>query len=167
MIQFAKLGDSWCYRFVDTNSFLDSIGWQRGKSMDDAIGRGTKMYRAVYSNSQSDTACEPVVEQLRDDDSRLPRCPKLGGLNDTHGEIHLPGIEIAFGGACPVLGDGLVDGFGVYYRSRGDRWSIEIHNGGAGWEYCERCYAFPDGGYLHRDESISNIMRAIELFRKG
>lgn len=105
------------------------------------------------------------------------REPRLGDFADTHGRIDDDGIEIEFGGAVPVQGNGEVDRHTCYYRSRGRGWSFAVwargvtlhqidHEGTEPiFEYGEDPYAFPDGGWVHREESIDNIRRAVVLFR--
>jgi len=107
------------------------------------------------------------------------REPQTASLDTTIGSIGDDGIEIDFGGACPVQGMGEVDGHTCYYRSRGRGWQFmvwakgvtehQINKHGAEpiFEYDEDPYAFPDGGWLHRDESIANIRRAVTKFREA
>lgn len=101
------------------------------------------------------------------------RAPKLGGLEETCGCVSAEGVYLEFGGACPVQGFGMIHGHPAYYRARGRSWSIEIYPVGtkpeedhvhALWYVHEHPYAFPDGGWLHRDESIDNITRAAAAF---
>lgn len=97
---------------------------------------------------------------------------------DTAGEIHDDGIEISFGGACPVQGNGTIDGYVAYYRSRGTGWSLALYPAGTDLDeypwpkeevgyYAEEAYAFPDGGWLHADESEANIRKAAGILRAG
>jgi len=105
-------------------------------------------------------------------------CPKTGNLAETAGSIGDDGIEIDFGGACPVQGDGTVDGHPCYYRSRGTGWQFAIWEQGVTqeqidgpeaaapiWEYSDDPYAFPDGGWIAASESIDNIRHAVAEFR--
>lgn len=46
---------------------------------------------------------------------------------DTDGVAAGEGYEVTFGGGCPVQGDGVVDGFPCYYRSRGAGWSFSVY----------------------------------------
>jgi hypothetical protein len=105
------------------------------------------------------------------------RNPKLGSCEDTAGAVMDPGVEIEFGGACPVQGWGTVDGLPCYYRSRGDGWQFELRK--EAWdyqmerlefeevvfEYSERCYLWPDGGWVHREVSEKCIRKAVARFR--
>ena len=102
--------------------------------------------------------------------------PKISeGIEETAGQIHEGDIEITFGGACPIQGDGVVDGLVVYYRARATGWSLQFFPAGTDvdahpwpdqiFEYREEPYAFPDGGWLHADESESNIRKAVAAMR--
>jgi hypothetical protein len=103
------------------------------------------------------------------------RHPKLGGFWECHGEYVADGVDIAFAGACPVQGEGLVNGLPAYYRARGESWSLTIASDpcadplcdSGAWSYWESPYYFPDGGWLHRDESIANIRKAVSLYWQG
>lgn len=102
------------------------------------------------------------------------REPRTGSFADTAGSIADDGLTFGFGGACPVQGDGEVDGRVCYYRARARGWqfavwaegvTFEQADCGPVFEYAEDPYAFPDGSWLHRDESIANIRRAVAKFR--
>jgi hypothetical protein len=94
---------------------------------------------------------------------------------DTDGTAAGEGYQVEFGGACPVQGDGAVDGFPCYYRSRGAGWSFSVYAVGVDtyndleaapiWEHAETCYLWPDGGWVHTARSIACIERAVALFR--
>lgn len=95
------------------------------------------------------------------------RIPKLGTLNETSGSIHEDGIDIEWGGACPVQGEGEIDGHECYYRARGEWWSLDLGEDGELFSYSERAYCWPQGGWVHRDESESNIRKAVAKWRKA
>lgn len=153
----AMVGASWACRFIDTGTHYDASGWTRCDNVNDYVNACYKNYPDLKI---------PEIEYLHDDE-RIPIAPRIGDIDETEGAIHDDGINIEFGGACPVQGEGTVDGFGVYYRSRGHGWSLEIYVGGEDpWEYGENLYAWPDGGWIDKSESILNIMKAITKFRK-
>lgn len=90
-----------------------------------------------------------------------------GCASDLSGDVHDDGIEMTFGGGCPVQGQGTIDGLECYYRSRGEGWYVEITMpDGLIWEYGECCYVWPDGGWLHWSESERNIRKAAAEFRE-
>ena len=87
-------------------------------------------------------------------------------LDGTRGHYLAPGVNILFGGACPVQGYGTVDGHPAYYRSRGAGWSLEIElPGGVEWCFWERPYIEPTGGWVAAIVSLRCIERAVEAFR--
>lgn len=82
------------------------------------------------------------------------------------------GLEIDFGGACPVQGDGTIDGRACYYRSRGEGWQFHVAREGTddlfnGWHYEESPYFWPEGGWVSADVSRVCIRRAVEAWRKA
>ena len=96
----------------------------------------------------------------------------VGKYEDTCGSVDDDGIDLPFGGACPVQGDGEVDGRIVYYRSRGEGWQFHVAPVGSddvfaadAWEYGERPYFFPDGGWVPASISQSCIRKAIAKWR--
>lgn len=91
---------------------------------------------------------------------------------ETDGVATGDGYEVPFGGACPVQGDGEVDGHPCYYRSRGKGWSLEVYPVGGDtmtappiFEYGEACYVWPAGGYVRPEISAENVARAVAKFR--
>lgn len=102
--------------------------------------------------------------------ARKPRTS--GDLDETHGVYVAPGVELEFSGACPVQGDGEVDGFPCYYRTRGEGWQFHVATHGGdplddgAFCYWERPYPFPHGGWVHREVSLECIRRGVEAFRK-
>lgn len=93
-------------------------------------------------------------------------------LGETNGSLHEGGLEIEFGGACPVQGFGRVDGLPCYYRSRGEGWQFHVASWPNGdplnedaWEYFERPYFFPQGGWVSPRVSVECIRRAVSLYR--
>ena len=95
---------------------------------------------------------------------------KTGPYHETIGVVCENGIDIEFEGACPVRGEGEVDGHPCYYRSRGTGWSFEVYDRDGTtviWDYCSGVvYHFPDGGWVHADVSRENIREAVKRFRK-
>jgi len=96
--------------------------------------------------------------------------------DDRAGRISAPGIDIIFGGGCPVQGEGTVDGYPCYYRSRGEGWSFEVFPIGtdlespeawppAIYDYAERRYFWPDGGHVASTVSRRCIYKAVQQFR--
>lgn len=103
------------------------------------------------------------------------RRPYMG--EDTCGTYGGPGVWVPFGGACPVQGTGEVDGFGVYYRARGESWSLDVYdceiegNDLPGdehqvWSYHRREYVGYAGGWIDHRESRRNIEIAVKRFRE-
>ena len=99
---------------------------------------------------------------------------RIADLYDTGGRYDAPGVSVEFGGVCPVQGDGTVDGHNCYYRSRGEGWQFHIFDGDYlsetarrvdVWDYWERPYIFPDGGWVHPDVSRACIAKAIAKWR--
>lgn len=91
----------------------------------------------------------------------------------TSGAIEEPGLTIEWGGACPVQGEGTLDGHEVYYRARGEGWSFRVDMCGCGdvygadaWVYSERPYFHPDGGWLAASVSEANIRKAVAKWRE-
>lgn len=101
------------------------------------------------------------------------RRPFMG--ENTNGLYDAPGAWVSFGGACPVQGTGEVDGCGVYYRSRGESWSVEFYDCEVSddlpeddhliWEYRRREYVGFAGGWIDHRESRRNLGIAIRAFR--
>lgn len=94
------------------------------------------------------------------------------GYEATQGFICEDGIDLTWGGACPVQAEGTVDGRAAYYRSRGEGWSLSIAAPGSddvfaddAWDYHEAPYFFPDGGWVATEVSERCIRKAIGLFR--
>ena len=102
------------------------------------------------------------------------RRAKLGRWQETNGTINCETAQIAFSGACPVQGDGMVDGYPCYYRSRGEGWEFCVAATQDGdpldddaFVYHENPYIFPDGGWVHADVSRDCIRRGIEAYRNA
>ncbi len=102
------------------------------------------------------------------------RSVKTGWLDKTSGTYNARGVRVEFCGACPVQGEGTVDGRACYYRSRGEGWQFHVAKPGADdalefeeWVYSERPYLFPDGGWVTADVSRACIAKAVELFREA
>lgn len=92
---------------------------------------------------------------------------------DTVGSIREEGIDIAWGGMCPVQGEGIVDGWAVYYRSRGEGWQFhvaasetEIFDNDV-YFYEKHNYFWPQGGYVASSVSERCIREAITAFRQN
>lgn len=92
--------------------------------------------------------------------------------SDTCGRYDARGISLEFGGACPVQGEGILDGRACYYRSRGEGWQFHVAAEGSddvfaadAWTYSERPYIFPDGGWVSADVSRACIAKAVALLR--
>jgi hypothetical protein len=105
---------------------------------------------------------------------RGARPVEMAGFEKTAGEIVEYGLEISWGGACPVHGEGLVDGRACDYRSRGESWSFSVYRGPKSedmeiptWEHAERPYLFPQGGWVAPYISEACIRRAVSLWRRA
>jgi hypothetical protein len=90
----------------------------------------------------------------------------------TTGCVYDDGLEIEFGGMCPVQGEGIVDGRTCYYRSRGDGWQFHVATADGTdaleheeWEYAEYKYIWPAGGYVAASVSEACIRKAVALWR--
>jgi len=136
-------------------------GWNQDKTEEEAVANARKYLPE---------GTEVIVDHVTVD---LPT-PKLGGEEDEDGYgygcdgvYQAKGVYINFNGACPVQGEGEVDGFGCYYRSRHNGWTLEIKIGGdEPWEYGEWKYVWPEAGWLHRDETMKHIEKAVAKFRE-
>jgi hypothetical protein len=80
-------------------------------------------------------------------------------------------VRVEFSGACPVQGEGHVFGHPCYYRSRGEGWQFHVAATPHGdpladdaWSYSERCYIFPEGGWVRDYVSMSCIARAVDAW---
>jgi hypothetical protein len=109
--------------------------------------------------------------EIRDDGpvAKAPifRVDVTGEFGETQGEIHDDGIAIGWGGACPVQGEGSVDGRVLYYRARGSGWSIDVAEGSPEeFDYGQAPYIWPDGGWLCASESEHNIRIGVAKWRK-
>jgi hypothetical protein len=154
----------------------DINGWQSAPSRD---GSPDPLYTAAFLvgvrlASYGGHALEfKIVEEPS---QREP--PLTGGFDETNGSFNEDGLTIEFGGACPVQGFGTLDGRFVYYRARGDGWSFEVWAEGVDvaddglpepspeWALDRHgTYAWPEGGYLHRDQSILNLREALAAWR--
>lgn len=103
--------------------------------------------------------------------ARSITCSKYDG---TCGSVDDDGIDIQFSGACPVQGEGTVDGREVYYRSRGEGWQFHVAAPGSedalgdeAWEYTEHPYFFPDGGWVDASVSRACIRKAVAKWREA
>jgi len=101
-------------------------------------------------------------------------------LDEMRWSIHEGGVEIDVGGACPVQGEGTVDGCEVYFRSRGEFWSLEItadHDdpfavgagpgGKPGWFFEVGYGAWPDAGWMSGKHSKQCFLSAVNAWRKA
>lgn len=98
-------------------------------------------------------------------------------MSDTSGTYRGKNVSIDFGGACPVQGYGMVDGYPIYYRSRGEGWQFHVYDSGSPdveqhgipnteiFVYTEKPYTWPHGGWITTEESRKNIRKAIGKFR--
>ena len=103
------------------------------------------------------------------------RRPPIGSYEQTQGTVHTLRIFVSFGGACPVQGEGVIDEHPVYYRSRGETWSMDFYAPGTDIEEdlpsesvfstWHRDYIDYDGGWITAAESMRNILQATEEFR--
>jgi len=115
---------------------------------------------------------------VSDDVDEAGRQELLQVLDGMSGHYLEEGVDVPFGGACPVQGEGTLDGHPVYYRSRGTSWSFEVWEKGTPWTNClpegdpifccvESKYEWPNAGWIEASESMANIKKAVELFRSG
>ena len=74
-------------------------------------------------------------------------------LRDTNGEVVEGGIDVRFGGACPVQGYGTIDGRACYYRSRSGDMRLDIFPTAitpeAAWDI------LPDPEWSHGEDSTA------------
>lgn len=111
--------------------------------------------------------CYRILRRL--EGARPTRCAPY---EDTCGSYIAPGVEVYFYGACPVQGDGEIDGRPCYYRSRGEGWSLSVAASpdadpldDDAWVYTEQPYIWPEGGWVHRDVSRACIEKAVAAYR--
>lgn len=155
-------GDRWAFRIAESGfAFLDGRGWYMADNEPDAIEKANEELRTW--NRHLVTKHEVVFDRVE-----VPvRAPRCEGLEGTSGSVDEGGVEIEFGGACPVQGEGTLDGLPIYYRARGSGWSLTVRlSEHESWHYGEDPYAWPDGGWIAAEESIANIKKAVAAFRK-
>jgi hypothetical protein len=81
-------------------------------------------------------------------------------------------------GACPVQGEGFVDGLPVYFRARGARWSFRVSEfpnadpvmvgcKATGWLAQGAYGEFPDAGWMRESHSRAIVEACIRGFRKA
>ncbi|MCC6318267.1 MAG: hypothetical protein IT361_11315 [Gemmatimonadaceae bacterium] len=96
---------------------------------------------------------------------------ELADYDGTAGLLCVDGLDIQWGGACPVQGEGTLDGRECYYRSRGEGWQFHVAGasgdvfGDDAWTHCERRYIFPAGGWVSAAVSERCIRAAVAKFR--
>jgi len=86
-------------------------------------------------------------------------------------------LDIVVGGACPVQGEGKLDGLPIYFRARHDGWSFAIcqkkHDDAVNvawgdspgwWTECDYGSSF-DAGWMSGDHSRLCVMAAIRSWR--
>lgn len=103
------------------------------------------------------------------------RRPPIDGYEATAGLLDAEGIFMRWGGACPVQGEGVIDGHPVYYRSRGEWWSADFFapgtdisdelDGEVVFAAEHHDYISYDGGWITADESRRNLVQATKEFR--
>lgn len=107
------------------------------------------------------------------DDGAVSEAPTLrtgitGAYDEDHGLVADDGIKVEWGGACPIQGEGSVDGRTIYYRARGSGWRIDIAEGSQSeFTYGESEYIWPDGGWLNAAESERNIRLGVAKWRES
>lgn len=161
-VLYGPYGDGYAWKITGIPGF-DHFGWKRAANEEEARERSRDDARR-WTRADAEVIYDKVDVPLQ--------APKCGGNNDdgqgftTDGAADIEGVELSFHGACPVQGEGVVDGYEAYYRARGEGWSLTVTlSEQEVWVFGEQPYAFPDGGWLHRDESIANISRAVAAFR--
>lgn len=90
-------------------------------------------------------------------------------------EIRGDGIDVSWGGWCPVQAFGTVDGCAVYFRARGSAWSLEIGRGPAvtewetparvAWTFRATYGEFPDAGWMDDAHVRWCILVAVAVWR--
>jgi hypothetical protein len=119
-----------------------------------------------------------IVQQIH---HGLRTPPRRGNLDETGGSFCDDGLSIEFGGACPIQGNGTLDGHPCYYRARGREWTFHVWDRDAAIEeisglptgepiFCAAdldAYAWPDGSWLHRDVSLANLASALVRWREA
>lgn len=114
-----------------------------------------------------------IVVEHHEERKRRPPIAEI--VVETGCEFEQDGVSTYYGGACPVQGQGLIDGHPFYYRARGRGWDLDVFEQHEVldedlwpdpiFSYRERPYAHPDGGWLQASESKLNILKAAEAFR--
>jgi hypothetical protein len=161
-------GEGWAWN-VDLGPGCFVRGWHAAKSETEAMEKAREEI-GKWNRDPAEAIVDRVEPPLKP--------PKMGTTDDDEGygtdgqyaETNMAGepsgTQISFSGACPVQGTGDVDGYEAYYRARGNGWSLDITlSENECWTYGEADYAWPDGGWIHRDQSIENIERAVTAFR--
>lgn len=85
-----------------------------------------------------------------------------------------PGVTVdTFGGACPVQGEGSIDGLFWYFRARGEHWQFHVakdrgHLFKNDIFYCD--IEWPDetfaAGWMHPDDAARCLALAVALYRQ-
>jgi len=74
-------------------------------------------------------------------------------------------------GNCPVQAWGRYDGMELYFRARGNQWSLELTRSGEHdpcWQYGEPYGDSPFGaGWMEECEAMDFIIKAIDLYEAG
>jgi hypothetical protein len=164
---------------IEWRAALDPIpfvGYERIFSWHVADSLAHAGFDLCHSLSSFDARRFPKISVVRQEGGR--RRPRLAGFAETAGSICEDGLELEFGGACPIQGQGTLDGCICYYRARGSGWSFEVWPAGIAWGECGglpdvepsystevSCYAWPDGGWIHRDESLINLRDMMDHYR--
>jgi hypothetical protein len=140
---------------------MGELGWHRADNETEALEKATKDAER-FSLGEYDHATTKI-ERV----TTTARCPKTSNVAGAEGHYLAPGVDVPFGGACPIQGEGTLDGFPVYYRARGAGWSLSVTlSDNEEWTYGDAPYAWPDGGWLDAEESVANIRTATEAFRQ-
>lgn len=161
-IMHGPYGSAWAFR-VEHPAFSMGFGWHRADNEEAAMEAARKDL-SKFGGDPDKAVIDRVDPPLYE--------PKTGARDNdeqgyaTDGAYSGDGVHVGFSGACPVQGDGELDGMDVYYRARGNGWSLDVTLSDTEvWTYGEGKYAWPDGGWIHRDESAANIEKAVAAFR--
>lgn len=96
-------------------------------------------------------------------------------IEEIKSELSQLGVSIdMIGGNCPVQAEGKVGGEKkLYFRSRGDKWSLTIDptdalSGPDGeWYYFEKYGVWPDAGWITLEQAHGFILKAVKLYKEG
>jgi hypothetical protein len=98
----------------------------------------------------------------------------LAGQQDVPSERSGDGWDGHLGGACPVEGEGVVDGHAWYFRARGESWAFEVYEQPHvhGEEAAKAIFdtggehkPWPEAGWMTNSVAWAHVEASIAAFR--